>query len=405
MKRIFWICLVVLGLFASGSALAAEKLKIGLTLPMSGLYAEQGKLEHMAMQMALKDLDGKIGGRPAEFIIVDTEANPDIAGRRTRALMEKEGVKFLLGDVSTSSAIAISTVVKENGGLYINTNANGDDLTSTRAVRNMFRIPPNMSVMARAVANYAFDNIPGKKWIFLTHDYSWGHSGARWARDVLKKRGATEIGELKVPIGTRDFSAQLLQIRNSGADAVIVTVGGSDRVALMKQVAEYRIPEKMVYVDTLTNYVDVWGLKPEERSGFWAAEMSHDESPQMLEFAKRFKAAFPDAPSPVVEENSYNGYVGIMALNEAMEKAGTTEDVGKIILAMEGLEVKRNLRDKPTYIDPRTHQFMNSMCVVIPDPEAKLPDIWKVVKKVEAAEYEMTEEENPIDLRKEPLPK
>jgi hypothetical protein len=41
-----------------------------------------------------------------------------------------------------------------------------------------------------------------------------------------------------------------------------------------------------------------------------------------------------------------------MATMTLLKKAKTADDVDKIICAMEGLEVKNNLRDQPTYIDP-----------------------------------------------------
>ena len=406
MKRISWIGLVALSVFVLGSALsgtaataADNVLKIAMISPVSGNYGDHGALERAGMEMALKDLGGKIGGRPVEFVVADTETNPDTAARRTRSLIEKDGIKIFMGGVSSSECAAVGTVAKERNVLYIATNGNSDELTSTKAVRNMFRIAPSMAVLGRVNANYAFDNL-GKKWFFLTHDYGWGHSGTRWARDVLKKRGATDMGEVKVPMGTRDFSAQLLQIRNSGADVLITTCGGFDRVALMKQMAEYRIHDKIKHADNLMDYVDAWALKPEERQGFWATEMSWDETEKMKEASKRFAAMFPKAPVQVMECINYNGYMAIMAIAEAVEKAGTADDVDKMIKALEGLEVKQNLRDKPTYIDPRTHQFLGTVVMVEANPKSTGVDIWKVLKTYNAADYEMTPEENPIDLRK-----
>lgn len=405
MKRILGFAFVALAVFALSpafSASAADVLKIGVISPVSGNYADHGALERAGMEMAVKDLGGKILGKTVELVVADTETNPDTAARRVRSLVEKDGIKIFMGGVSSSECAAVGAVAKERNALYIATNGNSDELTSTKAVRNMFRIAPSMAVLGRANANYAFDNL-GKKWFFLTHDYGWGHSGTRWARDVLKKRGATEVGEVRVPLGTRDFSAQLLQIRNSGADVLITTCGGFDRIALMKQMAELRLHDKVKHADNLMDYVDAWALKPEERRGFWATEMSWDETDKMKDASKRFAAMFPKAPVQVMECINYNGYVAIMAVAEAAEKAGTTDDVKKLIEAMEGLEVKNNLRDKPTYVDPRTHQFLGPVVMVEANPNAKQgdPSIWKVLKTYNAADYEMTPEENPIDLRKE----
>ena len=214
------------------------------------------------------------------------------------------------------------------------------------------------------------------------------------------------MGEVKIPLGTRDFSAQLLQIRNSNADVLVITCSGFDKIALLKQMAEYKIHDKIKVADNLNDYADYYSVKPEERRGWGASELSYDETQMMIDFSKRFRAAYPNAIVPVIDCNIYNGYVALMALNEGIEKAGTSEEVGKIILAMEGLEVKKNLRAKPTYIDPRTHQFIGTIVNIEVNGKASPEtDFYKTLKTINAAEFEMTEAENPIDLRKEPLPK
>jgi branched-chain amino acid transport system substrate-binding protein len=167
MKRVIWISLIALSVFVLGSALPAPAadnvLKIGVIGPVSGNYADHGALERMGMEMALKELGGKIGGRTVEFIVADSETNPDTAARRTRTMIEKDGVKFLMGGISSSECIAVGAVANERKVLYIATNGNADDITSTRANRNMFRIAPNMAMLGRANATYAFENL-GKKW-------------------------------------------------------------------------------------------------------------------------------------------------------------------------------------------------------------------------------------------------
>ena len=402
MKRIFWITLVALSVFVFGQvipAAAADVIKIGIVSPVSGNYGDHGALERAGMEMALKELGGKILGKNVEFVVADSETNPDSAARRVRSLIEKDGIKVFMGGVSSSVCMAIAAVAAERNVLYIATNGNSDELTSTKAVRNMFRAAPSMASLGRAAGTYAIENL-GKKWFFLTHDYSWGHSGTRWARDVLKKNGGTEIGEVKVPMGTRDFSAQLLQIRNSGAEVLMITCAGFDNVALLKQLTEYGIHDKMKVVYTLQEYCDVAPLPAADHRGFFATEVSWDENDKMKAASKKFSEMFPKAVAPVFDNGNYNGYVAFMAVAEAMEKVGSAEDVDKLITTLEGMEIKNNLREKPTYIDPRTHQFLSLVTMVEGDPAGKGTAIWKMLKTYEASQFDMTKEENPIDLTK-----
>ncbi|MDR3176951.1 MAG: ABC transporter substrate-binding protein [Desulfovibrio sp.] len=402
MKRMFWMSLAALVVLTCGAALsagAAEPLKIGIISPVSGNYGDHGALERGGMEMALKDLGGKILDRPVEFIIADSETNPDSAARRVRSLIEKDGVKILMGAVNSSVGMAVGAIAAERNVLYLCTNGNSDELSSSKAVRNMFRIAPSMASLGRAAGTYAINNL-GKKWFFMTHDYSWGHSGTRWARDVLKKNNGTEVGEVKFPMGTRDFSAQLLQVRNSDAEVLMITCAGFDNVALMKQLAEYRIHDKMKVVYTLQEFCDIYPLQPQEHRGYYATEVSWDESDKTKAASKKFSEMFPKAAAPVIDNGNYNGYVAVMALAEAAKKAGTADDVEKLITALEGLEITNNLRDKPTYVDPRTHQFLSKVVMVEGNPAGTGTNIWKLIQTYDATQFDMTQEENPIDLRK-----
>jgi branched-chain amino acid transport system substrate-binding protein len=402
MKRMFWMTLAVLAVMTFGSALsagAAETLKIGVISPVSGNYADHGALERGGMEMALKELGGKILDRPVEFIIADSETNPDSAARRVRSLIERDGVKILMGAVNSSVGMAVGAIAAERNVLYLCTNGNSDELSSTRAVRNMFRIAPSMASLGRAAGTYAINNL-GKRWFFMTHDYSWGHSGTRWARDVLTKNNGVEVGEVKFPMGTRDFSAQLLQVRNSDADVLMITCAGFDNVALMKQLAEYQIHDKMKVVYTLQEFCDIYPLQPQEHRGYYATEVSWDETEKTKDASKRFSEMFPKAVAPVIDNGNYNGYVAVMALAEAAKKAGTADDVGKLITALEGLEIANNLRDKPTYVDPRTHQFLSKVVMVEGNPTGTGTNIWKLIQTYDAVQFDMTKEENPLDLSK-----
>ena len=401
MKRFFLMSLIVLSVFIMGSALsanAAQPIKIGVVSPVSGNYGDHGDLERAGMDMALKELGGKMLDRPVEFLVRDSETNPDTAARQARSLIEKDGVKILMGGVSSSECAAVAAVAQERNVLYFATNGNSDELSSVKAVRNMFRSATSMATQGRAVGTYVIEKLGKKKWFFLTHDYSWGHSGTRWARDVLKKSNGTDVGEVKVPLGTRDFSAQLLQIRNSDAEVLMITCAGFDNVALMKQLAEYRIHDKMQVVYTLQEFCDIYPLKPEEHRGVYATEVSWDENPVMIEASKKFAQMYPKAAAPVIDNGNYNGYVVVMALDEAMKKAGTADDVDKLICALEGMEVKKNLRPTPTLIDPRTHQFLSKVIVVEGNAKGTGTDIWKMIQSYDATKFDMTKEENPIDI-------
>lgn len=380
------------------SVSAQETVKIGIVSPKSGNYADHGEMERIGMYLAVEDFGGKVLGKPIELIEVDSETNPDIASRRAKTLIESQGVKFLMGGVSSSVGIAVGSVCHKNGAIFIATNENSDTITGVDANKHMFRVPPNMAILVRGAAQYVSDNL-GKKWFFITHDYSWGHSGTEWARNMIDKVGAQEVGEVKVPMGTRDFSSYLIQVANSGAEVAVVTVGGFDGIALYKQMGEFGIFDKMKVWWTLADYPDSYALQPEQRGRYGMMEIYWTATPELIEFSKRINEKYPDAIANVVETNSYHGWLGMKALLMAIEKAGTT-DVDTVIKAMEGLIICDNKQPDPTYIRPWDHQFIDTMYFGHDIPGATGDDITEVLFSMPCKDFARTISENPVDLTK-----
>lgn len=376
---------------------AQEPVKIGAITPKSGMYAEHGAMELIGMYLAIEDFGGEVLGRPIQLVEADDENNPDIGSRRARNLIEVEGVKFLLGGVSTSVGLAIGAVCEEEKAIYLATNQNGDDFTTEGyANRYMFSVAPGMDALVRGAVDWVADNL-GKKWYFITHDYSWGHSGTKWARSMMESVGAKEIGEVLVPNNTRDFSSYLLPIANSEADVMVITVGGLDVQALYMQLYEFGLFDKMSAWTTLGNYEDCYPLDPVVRDMYIGAEVYWKESPGMIELSNRVKE-YPNAPIPVAATNTYQGWLGMTALLQGIEKAGTT-DVETVIKTLEGMIICDNLRSEPTYIRPWDHQFLGQL-PFIHDLKKEGEDIWEVLFTFNSKDYARSLNESPVRLNK-----
>ncbi len=391
--------LIVMCLALTLTAAAQESVKIGIVSPKSGNYADHGEMERIGMYLAVEDFGGEVLGRPIELVEVDSETNPDIASRRAKTLIEAQGVQFLMGGVSSSVGIAVGAVCHEAGALWINTNENSDTITAEDANKHSFRVPPNMAILVRGAAQYVAENL-GKKWFFLTHDYSWGQSGTNWARQMVDKVGAEEVGEVAIPMNTRDMSSYLLQLANSGADVAVVTVGGFDGISLYGQMSEFGIFDKMKVWWTLADYPDSYAVQPEQRGRYGMMEVFWKATPELIAFSKRISEGYPDAIVNVTETNSYNGWLGMKALLTAIEKAGTADDVDAVIRAMEGLVICDNMKPDPTYIRPWDHQFLDTMFFGHDIPGAEGDDITELLFTMPCKDFARTMTENPVDLTK-----
>ncbi len=194
--------------YIAKKAVAAEPFYIGVVSPASGNYADHGMMERMGMQMAVGEIKNVLD-RPVKLLVEDDETDPQVAARKARRLIEVDKVKFLIGGVSSSVAVSVGEVAQRAGVLYIATNQNSDTITGEKAHRCVFRVCPDMAMALRCLGPYVIEVAKLKKWYFFTHDYEWGWSGTRWGRKVLEQYKGTDLGESKIPMGTRDLQRVL----------------------------------------------------------------------------------------------------------------------------------------------------------------------------------------------------
>src|SRR4029453_14472164 len=96
--------------------------------------------------------------------------------------------------------------------------------------RTNFVWDANNWMFANALGPLVVKNL-GTRWFLLTHDYVWGKNATAASRESMKKVGAEEVGELLIPQGTRDFSAQLLRVRSAKPQVVMANVAGIEQTA------------------------------------------------------------------------------------------------------------------------------------------------------------------------------
>ncbi|MFO0490227.1 MAG: ABC transporter substrate-binding protein, partial [Curvibacter sp.] len=78
-------------------ALAADNVKIGLLSTLSGPGAGLGIDIRDGFQLAVKLNGGKLGGLPAEVIVADDQASPDVGRQTADRLVKRDKVDFMTG--------------------------------------------------------------------------------------------------------------------------------------------------------------------------------------------------------------------------------------------------------------------------------------------------------------------
>ena len=345
--------------YVIGKARAADTVKIGFVDPFTGTYAGFGHNELIGATMAVDELNARNGilGRKIEMISEDTQANVGVGVEKANKLLDRDQCDFLAGTVASNVSQAIAQVCEQKKKLFMITGGHVDDLTGVHCAWNVFRVCNTTYTVALATAS-AMAQKYGKRWYFMVPDYAYGHAMHDNLVAALKSLGGEELGVSLKPIGSTDFSADLIKAQSTSPSVVAVLQGGDDQLNLLKQANQFGLNKKIPFVVPLSELEVVAALPPSAQPGFWNFEWWWDQpnTPHVADFVQSYQK---HEPNKMPTARTYFGYVGIHALALAAEKAKTLENP-KVGEALVGLELPPEVALQPDkhYFDPATHQYV-----------------------------------------------
>lgn len=107
----------------TGSAFAADQVKVGLLSTLSGPGAGLGVDIRDGFNLAVKHMNGKIGNLPAEVVVVDDQQNPEVAKQTAERLLKRDKVDFMTGTVFSNVMLAVGQPAFQNKTFFISPNA------------------------------------------------------------------------------------------------------------------------------------------------------------------------------------------------------------------------------------------------------------------------------------------
>jgi len=359
----------------AGAALAASpfrvnllraeeaNIKIGFPVPLTGPYGTEAQDQVRAGQLAVAQFNeaGGLDGRKAELVVRDDKLNPGEAATRTLELVEKEKVNFVVGSLSAAVQLAINNVTKERGIIF-NSISQSDAINEAADFsRFTFHEALNPHLTSGAVGRYAFSKF-GKKVAFLTADYAYGHEMVRGFLEVGKAFNIENLGDIRHPLGTSDFSTLLPRIQALKPDILCISNFGRDQQIVLKQATDFGVKKTIQIIAPLLSHASRVAAGPQAFEGvvggcsfYWGIE---DKFASTKAFNQAFGKMY-DGKLPT--DYGALGYGGVRTVLEAVKSAGSV-DTDKIIAAMEAL--KYDYYKGPQYYRKCDHQSVQSVLVI-----------------------------------------
>jgi len=358
-------------------------VKIGMIDPVTSVYAAEGSSEINGAKMALDEVNGKGGviGRPLELIVEDAAANAGIAQQKAYKLVDRDEVDMLMGAVSSAVALSINQTAHDRGKVYMVTGGHTDPVTGSECHWNTFRICTTTWMLANGLASTLLKKF-GKRWYFITPDYAYGHSIQASYAKILGKAGGTVLGNSLTPLGATDFSSYLIAAQAAKPDVLMVLVGGGDQLTLMKQAAQFGLPQRLTMGGGLSELEVLSALPSEARRGWWELEWWWDQpkQPHVSEFVAAYRKRYDKTPSA----RSWFGYASVHALAMAANRAKSVEGV-KVARALEGMELPPEVALQPNkiYFRAADHQLMSNIFPGEALSTGKDPNLFRVAEVVD----------------------
>jgi branched-chain amino acid transport system substrate-binding protein len=347
------------------SARADDTVKIGLDNPLTGTYAALGKNEQIGAQLAVDQINaqGGILGRVVELLVEDsTSGDAATAVQKATKLVERDKVSFLLGNVNSALAQAIANYAFEKSVLHIVPGGHVDTVTGSQCHWNVFRVCNTTRMETNSVSKLLLGSY-GKKWYFITTDYAFGHGLQAGFEASLKAADGTELGADLTPLGTTDFSANLIKAQSTNPDAIVLLLAGDDMINCLKQAVQFGLNQKFHIAGAQQELEVLMGLPPEALIGDWVFEWYWNQPgvPHVDQFVADIRKA---SGGKVPTARTWFGHASVQTCKLAAEKAQSLE-AGKMAHALQGLELPPEVALMPNtaYYRAGDNQLMPTLFV------------------------------------------
>ena len=352
---------VVAGRWSVASAQDGQPVRVGVILSYSGVYARLGQEITRGMELYLEQVGYRAGGRHVQLIKEDEEADPAVALRKARKLVESDRVDLIAGVILTPSAYALRDYIHERQIPLILSNAAANGVTRGASKSPyLFRVSGTAWQYANPFGRWVADNV-SRRLFLLAADYGFGRESIAAFKETYVPAGGQIVDEVYTPLGSTDFSASISRISAAQPEAVFAVLSGSDAVIFMRQFVQFGL-NRRVRLAVSGETVDETVLEAIGPAAVGALSTSHWAYTLDLPTNRAFVGAFRQRYGAIPNHFAVRGYDTAQAIVRAVEAVqGDLSDKGALVRALEGLRL-----DSPRGLlafDPSTHQIIDNIYV------------------------------------------
>ncbi len=343
MKKFAFAALAAAALFALASCgkKDSDSIKIGGIFPLSGNVSVYGVECKNGIDLAIEEINaaGGVNGKKLVLISEDDEGNPDKTVNAFQKLTTKDGVKIVIGSLTSGCTKAVTSRAQAQKILQIAPAATAPDITD--AGDYIFRacfIDPFQGTVG---GKFAAEDLAAKKAAILYdigNDYSVGLTEN--FEKTFVSLGGSIVAKESYATNDKDFNAQLTKIKTANPDVLYLPDYYNVVSLIAKQARAQGINVALVGADGWDGLTSNAG--DEVLNGFYSNHYAVDStSPAVQKYVAAFRSKYSKAPNAFAAL----GYDSVYLLKDAIEKAGSADStaVKNALAAIKGDYVTGNL--------------------------------------------------------------
>lgn len=317
-------------------ALAAEPIKIGVPVGLSGANSVVAPSVVQSAQLAVEEINAKGGvlGRQLALEVADDASGAAGAQKAFDSLVFQKKVDVLISMETSAARNAGLPIVARGKVPYIYTSFYEGKSCSPFMFVNAWvpeqQVPP--------IVDYFNKEKGAKKFFLIGSDYAFGRGMLAFTRAYIEKTGGKVVGEEYLPMDGSDWTSIISKLKSAAPDALITsTAGGAPNVTLTKQLraAGVALPYGNLAVDEGT----AKGMGTDAEGIYLSASyVTGIDSAANKSFLAAMQKKF-GAELKTPNDLSVPEYEAVYAYKAAAEKAGSTEQA-KVLKALGEVSVE-----------------------------------------------------------------
>ena len=298
-------------------ASAQGPVKLAIIAEITGGGAPSGTMWRDGVLLAVEEINRKGGilGRSLESFVMDTQTDPPTSVAVIRRAINDRPFA-IMGTVYSSSTVANMDIARQAGIPQIS--GSESVLVVQKGNPNIFLTSFSQQVGFAKLVRWVVEDLKADKTALIYVNNAFGRGGREMFTKFLKDRGKSLVADISTEVQQADFTAELTQVRASGATHLMIYSHEEENARLMIQMRKLGLKVEPVGDNLCAQTTINAGGDAMNGARCHVPMTALSPVPSMLEMGRRFEQRF----GRVSDHNGFKGYIGAHLLKSAVERVG-----------------------------------------------------------------------------------